>query len=264
MLWIAIAAAGVIALAIAVVCLAVPLVISVRAPDSGDLFSVKVRHAALSVDLWLPLDVVLHWIAGIAEPPPIAGHIAGVPLPPRALAPVANQIAKTIAGRKEPAPAEDATPKPPGRFDVWKKRAIAATPEAAWDQLPRIKRAVVIEQLSFDLEYGTGDPVTTGMIAGFLWQLAAVLPEPCYIRAEAHWLEPRIRVEGEARVLIFPWRTIVAGLCLGLAVARSAWRASRATGAPQPPAAPKETSSWPRIRTGTETPAEAAPPSSPS
>ena len=99
MLW---AIAGLVLLAVLavfVVCLVQPVSIGVRAPDDGDLLSVRVRHPAVSLDLWVPLDTVIHWIAGIAEPPPIAGHVAGIPLPQRALAPVAELIAKQIAGR---------------------------------------------------------------------------------------------------------------------------------------------------------------------
>lgn len=261
MLWTALALALAVLLVVAIVCLVVPLEIGVRAPESGDLVRVKLRHAALSVDVWLPLDVVIHWIAGIAKPPPVSGHVFGVPLSDRTLAPVADGVASAISGFRSPKPEPPPEPKAPGRLDVWKKRAIAAAPGAAWDNIPRFRKAVAIDVLALDLDYGTGDPVTTGMIAGYLWQLAAVLPEPCYIRAEANWLEPMLRVEGEARVRIFPWRTIHAVLCLALAIVRAAWTASRA----QPPTRqePKETQSWPRIRT--ETPeAEAAPPSSPS
>lgn len=249
--WTVLALLAFVVAAVAWVCLAVPLVVSVRAPDEGDLFSVKLRHAALSVDVWLPIDVVLHWVVGRAEPPPISGHVAGIPIPPRALAPVGEAIAKAIAGIGQPKPEKPPEPeKKPERFDAIKKHAIAAAPNAAWNTLPRFRRAVVIEIFAFDLLYGAGDPITNGLIAGYLWQLAAILPAPFYIRAEANWMEPTLKAKGEARILIFPWRTIVAVLCLLLAVTRGAWKATRN----KPPS--KEIDSWP-IRT--ETPAVAAP-----
>lgn len=239
MFWAAFALIAFVVIALAWVCLVMPVVIEVRAPDDGDLFSLKVRHPALAIDVWLPLDVVLYWVAGRAEPPPIAGHVMGVPIPPRALQPVADAIAKAISGIGEPKPPAPPEPaKEPGRADAIKKHAIAAAPGASWRQLPRFRRAIVVDLCAFDLAYGTGDPVTNGWIAGYLWQLAAVLPEPCYIRAEVNWMEPTLRVKGEARLLIFPWRTIVAVLCLLLAITRGAWKASRNK-------APKETDSWP-------------------
>ena len=251
MFWTVLALIAFVLAALAWVCLAVPLVVSVVAPDDGDLGSVKLRHPALSVDVWLPLDVVLHWIVGRVEAPPIAGHVAGIPIPPRALQPVADAIAKAISGIGKPKPEKPAEPgKKPGRFDAIKKHAIAAAPRAAWDTLPRFRRALVIEIFAFDLVYGTGDPIANGLVAGFLWQLASVLPAPCYIRAEANWLEPTLRARGEARLLIFPWRTIVAVLCLLLAIARGAWKATRK----KPPS--KEMDSWPIT---TEAPAVAAP-----
>jgi hypothetical protein len=255
--WALVAPVVLAVLAVLAVCLLQPVSIGVRAPDDGDLLTLRVRHPAVSLDLWVPVDTVIHWLAGIPEPPPISGHIAGVPLPQRALAPVADAIAKQIAGllrpkTEEPAPVE---PETAGRFDALKKHVIAAAPKAAWETVPRFRKAVVIELATFDLLYGTGNPVTTALIAGYLWQLAAVLPEPCYVRAEANWMEPALRAEGEARVLIFPWRTIVAVLCLLLAISHGAWKSSRR----QPPS--KETDSWP-IRTET-TAAAAAPPSNP-
>lgn len=257
MLW---AVVALVLLAVFVVCLVQPVSIGVRAPDQGDLATVRVRHPAVSLDVWLPLDTVIYWIAGIAEPPPISGHVAGIPIPQRALSPVAKAIAKQIAGILKPKPVgpePPPEPKAPGRFDGVKKHVIAVAPKAAWETLPRFRKAVVIDVAVFDLAYGTGNPVTTALIAGYLWQLAAVLPEPCFIRAEANWMEPTLRAEGEARVLIFPWRTIVAVLCLLLAIARSAWKASRK----QPPS--KEIDPWP-IRTETTAAAAAAgPPSNP-
>jgi len=239
--------------AVAWVCLAIPLVVTIQAPDDGDVFSLKLRHPALAIDVWLPIDVVIHWIVGRAEPPPVSGHIAGVPVPRRALAPVADAIAKAIGRIGEPKTEPEtlpAVPVKPGRFDVIKKHAIAAAPKAAWNTLPRFRRAIVIDVFAFDVVYGTGDPIANGLVAGFLWQLASILPAPCYIRAEANWMEPTLRAQGEARFRIFPWRTIVAVLCLLLAIARGAWKATRK----KPPS--KETDSWP-IRT--ETPAVAAP-----
>lgn len=247
-------------LAVAAICLAAPLVVTVRAPDDGDLLAVRLRHPAVSADVWLPLDVVLHWLAGIAEPPPISGHVAGIPLPQRALSPVANAIAKQVSGLRKPqdapVPPEPAPARERGRFAALGTRLTAVAPKAAWESVPRFRKAIVIEVAAFDLLYGTGDPVTTGTIAGYLWQLAAVLPEPCYIRAEASWLEPALRVEGEARVLVFPWRTLVAVLCFLFAIARAAWKANRT----QPPS--KEIESWPSRTEATA--AAAAPPSSPS
>lgn len=257
-MWVVLAIVAFVLASVTWVFLAAPLVVTVRAPDGPSLASVELRHPALSVDVWLPIDVVLHWLVGRAEPPPIAGHVMGIPLRPRALAPVADAAANAIVGfiRKKP-PTPVPTAKKPGRFDAIKKRAIGAAPKAAWNTLPRFRRALVVEVCAFDVVYGTGDPIANGLIAGFLWQLAAVLPEPCYIRAQANWMEPTLRASGEARFLIFPWRTIVAVLCLLLAIARGAWKASRST---KPPS--KEIDSWP-IRT--ETPAVAvAAPSSPS
>ena len=245
--------------AVAVVCLVMPVVVSVRAPDDGDLFSVELRHPAFHVDTWLPLDVVIHWLAKIAEPPPVSGHVLGIPLKERALEPVATWVADRLSGKKKdeepPEPAEEETR--PGRFAAAKRHVLAAAPKAAWESLPRFRRAMAIEVFAFDLDYGTGDPVSTGMISGYLWQLAAVLPEPAAVRAQAYWMEPTLRVEGEARVLIFPARTLWAALCLGFAVARGAWKASRRP----PDENQKETDRWPN-RMETQAPAAMAPPSS--
>lgn len=262
---IAVSVVALVLLAAAAVCFFAPLVVYVRAPDDGDIVSVELRHPAFHVDTWLPLDVVIHWLARIPEPPPVAGHVVGIPLKERALEPVIRKIAGVLSRRTEPeeepeeAPSVPALPpeeKKPGRFDAAKKHLIAAAPEAAWNSLPRFRRAIVTEVFAFDLDYGTGDPVTTGLLSGYLWQLAAILPEPAAVRAQAHWMEPTLRVEGEARLLIFPARTLWAALCLGFAIARGAWKASRR----RPDT--KEKDRWP---TRTETPAAAvAPPSSPS
>ena len=268
MVWVAVIAA--LSIALLAVCLAAPLVITARAPDDGDLVTVRVRHPAVSLDVWLPGDVVLHWLAGIPEPPPVAGEIAGIPVPRRALAPLARaaagRAADLLTGRRPP-PDEERAPasaekapgsdRPRGWFAAVKRRLGAAAPGAAWRERARLVHVFRIERCEVDLDYGTGDPVTTGTISGYLWQLASVLPEPCVIRARAFWVEPKLRVEGEARILIFPWRACVAVLCLGFAVAKAAWKAG-----PAPPD-DKETDSWP-IRTGTEAPAAVAPPSSPS
>lgn len=256
--------------AVAVVCLVTPVVIGVRAPDDGDVFSIELRHPAFHVETWVSLDQVIRWLARMPEPPPVSGHVLGVPLRERALDSIARKVGAMLARKKgaakeEGAKADAEVPKlakpetVPGRFDAAKMHLMAAAPRAAWESLPRFRRAMAIEVFAFDLDYGTGDPATTGTIAGYLWQLAAVLPESSTVRAQAFWLEPTLRVEGEARLLIFPARALWAALCLAFATARGAWKASRR----RPDENEKEKDRWPN-RMETQAPAAMAPPSSPS
>ena len=238
-IWIA---AAVAAFALGLVLFA-PLEIDLRAPDSGDLGTLKIEHAVVELEIWLPPDVALAWALGEAALPPIVGHVFGIPVD-RAL--VRRWMGRGSRGaarvRKARAPAGDAprTATRVTRVDADRDPVAALLPDrlrapahvarAAWKkQKARVKRAGRVEVFEVDLRYGTGNPAITGMLAGFFWELAASLPAPFALRAEADWTRLTVGFEGEARVIVFPWRALFAAVCL----AASGWREWRVISRPR-------------------------------
>ncbi len=193
-----------------------PIRVTLRAPDHGDVFALKVRHTALSADAWLGTDASYG----------ILGHVVGIPFDTRH---VARLIRRWRSRPKDEQKDEPALEKPAKEGIPWGKVAL--------ERRGTVLKAFRIDLLEVDLEYGTGDPVSTGLISGALWQICMLLPEHARIDAEPCFTEERFHLEGEGRVSIFPWRVIVAGL--SLAIGGFTWRtrtAKATSSSPQSPA----------------------------
>lgn len=225
------------ALSLAVHLLMAPIAVSLRAPDAGDLFLLRVRHPAFALDLWLTPERALEMAAAgaleyvTASPPGrvtlgkmplpgILGHVAGVPFDSTTAAWLRDRgLAIHAWNARHPR-------KEPGKKG---KPADQRRTTSDWLRIlsevrPRLLEALRVERLEIDLEYGTGDPSTTGFVAAGIWQACALLPPPCRIHAQAYWAEPRFHVEGDGKVLFFPWRVGRAILSLWLAMRRKAAR----------------------------------------
>ena len=223
-----------IALAIVAACVAAflvwllfdPVRVTLRAPDHGDPLVLKVRHAAVSFDAWIASDL------GYG----VVGHACGIPFDTRA---VERAVRWGLARRKRRRDARAAELAAVPEAPPPREKALAK-PRVPWgrlalDELPRIKRIARVDVLSIDLEYGTGDPVSTGFVGAALWQLCAVLPEHARIHAEASFTEERFHLEGEARLEIFPWRALVAGLSLAFGGLTWRIRTAKASSYPDGP-----------------------------
>ena len=254
-------------------CFVTPLRVAFRAPDGGDLFVLTVRHPAVNLEIWMPPAVPLMWAIGEPELPPMTGEILGIPIDRGTVTQWLSRGLRLRAwrARRNAARARSDRPKPKVARKI---RRVAREQDAFAAMLPgplqapahlaratwrresrRMRASAAVEVFSVDLIYGTGDPATTGMLAGFFWQLAASLPEPYEFRATADWTGLRIAVEGEVRVAIFPPRALWAAVCFAFA-AWSEWRLL---------APSVEEDRWQSRTAGTETPtaveAEAAAPS---
>lgn len=238
----------IIPLAVFLWCVFAPVEIDVRAPDRGDLGTLKISHPAVELEIWLPPSVPLAWAFGELVLPSMSGHVIGIPVDralihrwlDRGLRLKAFLAKRSAARPKRPKPATPAAPKRivpvakeqdalaamlPARFQL-----PAHVARVAWGKAkPRVVAAGKVELFEADLVFGTGEPAVTGLVCGVLWQVAALLPAPFRLTVEAHWAAFTLRIEGEARVLIFPWRAARAVLSLGLA----AWKEWRLLAAPR-------------------------------
>jgi len=205
-----------IALAIVAACVAAflvwllfdPVRVTLRAPDHGDPLVLKVRHAAVSFDAWIASDL------GYG----VVGHACGIPFDTRA---VERAVRWGLARRKRRRDARAAELAAVPEAPPPREKALAK-PRVPWgrlalDELPRIKRIARVDVLSIDLEYGTGDPVHAR------------------IHAEASFTEERFHLEGEARLEIFPWRALVAGLSLAFGGLTWRIRTAKASSYPDGP-----------------------------
>lgn len=222
-------------------CFVTPMRVAFRAPDGGDLFVLTVRHPAVNLELWMPPAVPLMWAIGEPELPPMTGEIFGIPIDRGTVTQWLSRglRLRSWSARRNAARERSGKPKPKVARKI---RRVAREQDAFAAMLPgplqapahlaratwrresrRVRAAIAVEIFSVDLTYGTGDPATTGMLAGFFWQLAASLPEPYEFRATADWTGLRVAVEGEIRMAFFPPRALWAAVCFAFA-AWSEWR----------------------------------------
>lgn len=198
-----------------------PVRILFDAPESGDLFLLRIRHPALLLDLWLPPAVVIAWTGKRLELPGFEVELFGVPFDHVG---VTHLIARVRGGRsrkkKEPGKKEK-PPEPEKPAEPLEARARRWL--AIWErQKSRVARAGTISTMELDLAYGASDPATTAIVTGILWQLAVALPEPFELRAEPFWTGSHLDLAGKVRLQIFPWRLGWAVLCLALDLRRKA------------------------------------------
>lgn len=232
-LWLALA----IAVAVLAVCLAAPLKIALEAPDEGDLAVLELRHPALSLDVWVPPEVALAWARKERRWPSIYGNVLGVPVRGRPIEAWLAARPKREKRTKETVAPPPAPRSPQERLTIAIERA---TPwlDAARAERRLVARAAKLDVLELDLDYGTGDPASTALISGALWQLITWLPDHVAIRAQAAWTSVVFGFAGSARVRVYPGWTIAAAIALWIARKR-ALRALSTT-----PSAMPKASSW--------------------
>ena len=223
---IALGVALALAACVLAVCLIAPLKIALEAPDEGDLAVLELRHPALSLDVWVPPEVALAWARKERRWPSVWGNVLGLPVRGRPIEAWLAARKPRKKAKKDIAAAKAASPPPVPRSPQERITAAIerATPwlDAARAERRLVARAAKLDVLELDLDYGTGDPASTALISGALWQLITYLPDHVAIRAQAAWTSAVFGVAGSARVRIYPGWTIVAGIALWLARKRAA------------------------------------------
>lgn len=215
---------------VAVVCLFTPVSIAMRAPaelpGGGEaLFLLEVRHPALLLDLSLDAATALGWVVGERKMPRFRAEVAGIRVREEwvewaARKAWAEVVARVAGKKKDPRQEEENVQAPPAS----KKPGVSKI-ELAREILGGVRTIGDVERLVLKVEFGTGDPATTGMaIAGLLF-LEPFLPEEAEIDLQPYWSELVVRIEGEGRAQLFPWRAVRAILSLAL------WRMRTGTAA---------------------------------
>lgn len=225
---------------VSVVCLSSPVKIAMQAPHGDELFLFEIRHPAVRVDLALDGATVLGWAVGERKMPRFRAEVMGIRVREvwvRWAARKGWAFALREIERRRRGPGntgkeeekEEEKEKEDGKARTLGIPKIALAREI----LRGVQTIGDVERLMLKIDFGTGDPATTGLVVAGLMFLEPFLPEEAEIAVQPYWSELVIRVEGEGRAQLFPYRAVRAVLSLALWRMRTGMAATAlATAAP--------------------------------